>query len=369
MMTNNNQVNNKRVAILIENGFEDVEFQVPYKGLKMAGIEVVVLGSRMNQEYQGKHGKSIQSDGTTAEALAIEFDAVVIPGGMAPAKMRINPSTIRFVQEAIAQGKLVAAVCDGPQVLISAELLKGKRATGFIDIHQNLINAGAKYVDEPFVIDGNLLTARQPGDLAIFTTALLNRLGYGGKEAGLPNEKDTHVEWWKLADAWGGSTKSEIVQALNTALVGEHYSQETFEQYVKKTTDAGVRSHSVREVLSLLQEMIQNKQQTIQVLERRLADFGEKPSIETQAAEAYAKFKTALQGTDETFLLQSALHITQIGAVDSYELRRKYTDPVSTQIFTQMQTDLTHYEQRLAQLYRANRERESRKVPKDVQSA
>jgi len=185
----------------------------------------------------------------------------------------------------------------------------------------------------------------------------------------LPNEKDTHVEWWKLADAWGGSTKSEIVQALNTALVGEHYSQETFEQYVKKTTDAGVRSHSVREVLSLLQEMIQNKQQTIQVLERRLADFGEKPSIETQAAEAYAKFKTALQGTDETFLLQSALHITQIGAVDSYELRRKYTDPVSTQIFTQMQTDLTHYEQRLAQLYRANRERESRKVPKDVQSA
>jgi len=348
-MTYNNQAINKQVALLIEHGFEDVEFQVPYNGLKMAGIEVVVLGSRMNEEYKGKHGKSMQADGTTAEALAAEFDAIVIPGGMAPARMRINPSTIRFVKEAMAQGKLVTAVCDGPQVLITADVLKGKRATGYIDIYQDLINAGASYVDEPFVIDGNLLTARQPGDLAIFTTALLNCLGYGGKEVALPNENDTRAEWWKLADAWGGSTKGEIVQALNTALVGEHYSQETFEQYVLKTSDA--------EVVSLLQEMIQNKQQTIQVLEARLHDFGEKPSMKMQAADAYAKFKTALQGTDEMFLLRSALHITQIGAVDSYELRQKYTDPASTAIFMQMQADLMQYEQRLAQLYRWRRTR------------
>jgi len=346
-MIYNNQAINKRVAILIEHGVEDVEFQVPYNGLKQAGMDVVVLGSRMNETYKGKHGKvSQQPDITTAEALASEFDAVVIPGGMAPARMRINPSTVRFVQEVMAQGKLVGAVCDGPQVLITADLLKGKRVTGYIDIHPDLVNAGATYVDEPVVIDGNLLTARQPGDLAIFTTALLNHLGYGGKEVALPNEKDTHAEWWKLADAWGGSTKGELVQALNTALVGEHYSQENFEQYVNKITENA-------EMRSLLQEMIQNKQRTIQVLEACLHDFGEKPSFKTQAADAYAKFKTALQGTDEIFLLRSALHITQIGAVDSYELRQKYTDPVSTTIFTSMQADLTYYEQRLAQLYRS----------------
>ncbi|MBV9388981.1 MAG: DJ-1/PfpI/YhbO family deglycase/protease [Chroococcidiopsidaceae cyanobacterium CP_BM_ER_R8_30] len=346
-MTHGNHAINKRAAILIENGFEDVEFQVPYQGLKMAGIEVVVLGSQMNQEYKGKQNKvSIQTNGTTTVALAIDFDAVVIPGGIAPAKMRINPNTIRFVQEAMAQGKLVAAVSHGPQVLISADLLKGKRATSFIDIRQDLVNAGATYLDRPFVIDDNLLTARQPGDLAIFTTALLNRLGYGGKEVALPNENDVNAEWWKLADAWGGSTKGEIVQALNTALVGEHYSQETLEHYVEKIAQN-------LEVRSLLQEMIQNKQQTIQVLEARLHELGEKPSLKIQAADAYAKFKTMLQGNDEMFLLRSALHITQIGAVDSYELRHKYTDPKSTAIFTQMQADLTHHEQRLGQLYRS----------------
>ena len=344
-MTYNNAVN-KRAAILIENGVEDVEFQVPYKGLQMAGVEVVVLGSRTNEEYTGKHGKvSIQADGTTAEVLASEFDAVVIPGGNAPDRMRINLDTLRFVQEAMAQGKLVAAVCHGPQVLINANLLKGKQATGFIAIRQDIINAGAYYVDQPLVIDSNLLTSRQPGDLAIFTTAILSRLGYGGKDVALPNEKDPHAEWWKLADSWGGSTKSEIVKALNTALVGEHYSQETFEHYIKKTSDV--------ELQSLLQEMILNKQRTIQLLEVRLDALGEKPSLTVQAADTYAKLKTTLQGSDELFLLRSALGITQTGFVDSYDLRQQYTDPMSTAIFTQMQADLAHYEQRLGQLYRA----------------
>lgn len=128
MTHSNNRSNNKRVAILIENGVEDAEFQVPYKGLQMAGTDVVVLGSRMNEKYTGKQGKvSIQPDGTTTEAMASEFDAVVIPGGMAPDRMRINPNTVRFVQEAMEQGKLVAAVCHGPQVLIEGDLLKENR--------------------------------------------------------------------------------------------------------------------------------------------------------------------------------------------------------------------------------------------------
>lgn len=114
MTQNNNYSGKKRVAILIEHGVEDVEFTVPYNGLKQAGMEIIVLGSRMNEKYKGKRGKlTMQPDDTTTEAIASEFDAVIIPGGMAPDKMRCNLNTVRFVQEAVQQGKLVAAVCHG----------------------------------------------------------------------------------------------------------------------------------------------------------------------------------------------------------------------------------------------------------------
>lgn len=346
MSVHNQQDSKKKVAILIENGVEDAEFQVPYQGIKMAGIDVVVLGSRMNETYKGKQGKvSIQPDGTTTEAMASEFDAVVIPGGMAPDKMRTNPSTVRFVHEAMEQGKIVAAVCHGPQVLIEGDLLKGKQATGFVAIRKDIINAGANYIDEPLVIDGNLITSRQPGDLAIFTVAILSRLGYGGKEAALPDVKDANAEWWKIADAWGGSTKSEIVKGLNTALAGERYGQETFEQYAQKAPDPQLRS--------LLQEMIQNKIQHVKKLEARLADLGEKPSLAANVADKYAKVKTALQGSDETFLIRTALGDIQTGVVDTYALYAQFTDPVSTALFKDILRDLLMYEQNLAALYRA----------------
>ena len=346
MSDRNHHNSNKKVAILIENGVEDAEFQVPYKALKMAGIDVVVLGSRMNETYKGKQGKvSVQPDGTTTEAMASQFDAVVIPGGMAPDKMRTNPNTVRFVHEAMEQGKIVAAVCHGPQVLIEGDLRKGKQATGFVAIRKDIINAGAKYIDEPLVIDGNLITSRLPGDLPIFTVAILSRLGYGGKEAALPDINDTNAEWWKLADAWGGSTKGEIVKGLNTALAGERYGQETFEQYAQKTSDPKLRS--------LLQEMIQNKMQHIQKLEARLAALGEKPSLAANAADKYAKVKTALQGSDDTDLIRRALGDIQTGVVDTYALYAQFTDPVSTTLFRDILRDLSMYERDLVDLYRA----------------
>lgn len=345
-MTYNDSYKNKRVAILIENGVEDAEFQIPYKALKLAGIEVAVLGSRMNETYKGKQGKlSIQPDGTTTEAQATDFDAVIIPGGMAPDTMRTNPNTVRFVQEVMAQGKLVAAVCHGPQVLIEGDLIRGKQATGFIAIRQDMINAGANYTDEPLVIDGNLITSRQPGDLAIFTTAILSRLGYGGKEVQLPQENDPSAEWWKLADAWGGSSKGEIVKGLNTALAGERYSQEAFEQYAEKTSDPELRS--------LLLEIVNNKVQHIQKLEARLAALGEKPSLVANVADKYAKAKTAMQGSDETSLLRRALGDIQTGVVDTYNLRTQLTDPASTALFTEIEANLALYERHLADLYRA----------------
>lgn len=341
-----NHTGKKKVAILIENFVEDAEFQVPYNALKQAGMEVVVLGSRVNETYKGKQGKlSKQPDGTTTEAIASEFDAVVIPGGMAPDYMRRNPNTVRFVQEAMQQGKLVAAVCHGPQLLIEGDLLKGKQATGFIAIRKDMINGGANYIDEALVVDGNLITSRQPGDLPIFTTALLSRLGYGGKDAALPDERDPRAEWWKLADAWGGSTKGEIVKALNTALSGERYSLEALQKYTDKESDAQIKS--------LFQELIGNKQRHIQFLETRLDELGEKPSLAANLANQYAKVKTALTGSDDIFQLRSALGDVQTGIGDIGNLIAATTDPISTAIFTQIHKDLLTYEQRLVELYRS----------------
>ncbi|MCW5317174.1 DJ-1/PfpI/YhbO family deglycase/protease [Nostoc sp. KVJ3] len=345
MTDNNNYSANKRVAILIEQAVEDAEFTVPYNGIKLAGIEVVVLGSRTNEKYKGKRGKlSIQADGTTTEAIAAQFDAVIIPGGMAPDKMRRNPNTVRFVQDAVQQGKLVAAVCHGPQLLIEGDLLKGKQATGFSAIAKDMINAGANYLDERLVVDGNLITSREPGDLAIFTTAILSRLGYGGKDAALPDEKDTTAEWWKLADAWGGSTKGDINRGLNNALTGERYSLEAFDKYLEKESDI--------EVKSVFQEIISNKQRHIEKLEIYIHHLGEKPSLGANIANQYAKVKTALTGSDDIYQLRSALGDVQTGIGDIGNLCAMFTDPVATGIFKEIYQDLLKSEQRLAELYR-----------------
>lgn len=336
----------KRVAILIDQKFEDSEFQIPYKALQQAGAEISVLGSRMNEKYQGKESQvSIKPDGTVTEARPDDFDAVIIPGGMAPDTIRNNPNAVQFVQKAMESGKVIAAVCHGPQVLIEGDLLKGKNATGFISIRKDMINAGANYMDEPLVVDGNLITSRQPGDLAIFTTAILTRLGLGLPEQALPDESDRTAQWWQLAEAWGGNSKREIVDALNTALAGERYGRKAFEYYAEQTSDAELRS--------LLHEMIQNKQRHIQILESRLHDLEASESISASAADAYATLQDWLHSSDDLVILRRALGDIQTGVVDTYNLRKHYTDPTSTAIFTEIEANLAKDEQRLAKLYHA----------------
>lgn len=338
--------NSKRVAILVEQKFEDSEFQIPYKALQQAGAKVSVLGSRMNEKYQGKEGQvSIKPDGTFTEARPRDFDAVIIPGGMAPDTMRTNSNAVKFVQEAMELGILVAAVCHGPQMLIEGDLLKGKNATGFIAIRKDMINAGANYQDELLVIDGNLITSRQPGDLAIFTTAILARLGLNIPEQVLPNETDPSAQWWQLAEAWGGNSKREIVEALNTALAGERYGKKAFEQYAERTSDDELRS--------LLQEMLTHKEYHIQLLENRLQELDASESISASAADIYASLKDLLQSSDNLSILRRALGDIQTGVVDIFNLRKQYTDPTSTAIFTLIETNLAKSEQRLAKLYHA----------------
>lgn len=336
----------KKVAILIEKNFEDSEFQVPYNALKAAGAEVSVLGSRMNETYAGKEGKaSIKPDGTTTESRAADFDAVIIPGGMAPDTMRTNMKTVRFVQDAVEQGKLVAAICHGPQVLIEGDLLKERRATGFRAIRKDMQNAGADYVDEPLVADGQLITSRRPSDVSIFTAAILNRLDLRLEDKELPAETDRDADWLSLAEEWGGSSKSEVVDGINTAIRGERYAVTAFEHYAEKATGAELRS--------ILNEIRETKQEHIRKLEARLAELGEKESFQAAGSGAWATLKSWLQSNDDLAILQRALGDLQTGIVDTTNLLNSLTDPRTAAIFDQMEEDIAKHEQRVAELYHA----------------
>lgn len=340
------KIEKKRVAILVEKNFEDSEFQIPYTALQEAGAEVVVLGSRVNETYAGKQGKvSIKPDATTTEMRATDFDAVIIPGGMAPDTMRTNMKTVRFVSEAVEQGKLVAAVCHGPQVLIEGDLLKGRRATGFRAIRKDMQNAGARFEDAPLVVDDKLITSRRPGDLPIFTAAILRRLDLSIKDTVLPEENNLDADWWQLGEAWGGSTKAEIVDGINTAIRGEQYALRAFEHYAEKATDAGLRS--------TFKEISVTKEQHIKRLEARLLALGGQKTLQSEGSGAWATLKSWLQSSDDVSVLRRALGDLQTGVVDTYNLRNSLTDPVTVAIFDEMEITLAEQEQQVAELYQS----------------
>jgi protease I len=345
-MTSNNGHQKVRVAILVENSFEDSELQVPCAALSQAGASICVIGSRMNDEYKGKQGKvRVKPSATATEVRAQDFDAIVIPGGAAPDRIRTNPNAVRFVMEAMDAGKPIAAVCHGPQVLIEADRLRGKTATGFLAIRQDLENAGVNYINEPLVIDGNLITSRQPGDLPIFATAILDRLGLTIENMTLPDTSDNTYEWWQLGEAWGGSSRSDIVNALNAAIAGENYTLNTFEHYIEKLSDP--------ELSSIFQEIRNTKQEHIQNLETRLANFGDRTSWQSKGGETYANLQNLVQSDDDIAILRRALGEIQTGVVDTYNLYTQLTDPITVAILTEVESNLAQYERRLGELYRA----------------
>jgi len=167
----------KRIAILAEQDFEDVELTEPLRELKAAGAAVTVVGSGTRKTYTGKRGAAeIRVDADADRVKADDFDAVVIPGGYAPDKMRLHPSMVDLVKRMHDSGKLVAAICHGPQLLISADLVRGRKVTSWPSVAVDLRNAGALWVDEPVVQDGNLITSRQPADLPEFDAAIIEAL-------------------------------------------------------------------------------------------------------------------------------------------------------------------------------------------------
>jgi protease I len=174
----------KRVAILAEQDFEDSELAEPLKAMKDAGAQVVIVAPKAGETYKGKKGTvAVTSDKAADEVRAAEFDAVIVPGGYAPDKMRLNPAMIDLVRDAYRLGKVVAAVCHGPQLLISADVVRGHTLTCWPSIVVDVQNAGGNYVDEPVVRDGNLITSRKPADLPQFDEAIIEALG-GTREIG-----------------------------------------------------------------------------------------------------------------------------------------------------------------------------------------
>ena len=168
----------KRIAILVEQDFEDVELTEPLKAMKEAGAQIFIVGSGSKTSYQGKRGKAIiRVDIDADKVRAEDFDAIMIPGGYAPDKMRLYQPMIDLVKKANELGKLIAAVCHGPQLLISAGIVSGRRLTSWPSVAIDLKNAGALWVDEPVVRDGNLITSRRPSDLPVFNKAVIQALG------------------------------------------------------------------------------------------------------------------------------------------------------------------------------------------------
>ena len=157
-----------KILIMVDEGVEDAEFLYPYYRFQEEGYKVDVVGSKAKETYLGKHGVPIKSNLSPEEVNVDDYEALIIPGGRAPDRMRINKGLVRIVRDFYERGKVIAAICHGPQMLIEADVLRGKRATCWKSVATDLRNAGATFVNSPVVIDGNIVTSRFPADLPKF---------------------------------------------------------------------------------------------------------------------------------------------------------------------------------------------------------
>ncbi|QBS37445.1 MULTISPECIES: type 1 glutamine amidotransferase domain-containing protein [Thermaerobacter] len=167
----------KRIAILVDDLYEDLELWYPYYRLLEAGHQVDLIGSERDRAYTSKHHYPAKAVKSIAEVRPEDYDGVVIPGGYAPDRMRRDERMVRFVRQIHDQGKLVAAICHAGWMLVSADVLRGRRATSVRAIRDDMRNAGCEWVDEPVVVDGNLVTSRTPDDLPAYMKAILAKLG------------------------------------------------------------------------------------------------------------------------------------------------------------------------------------------------
>ena len=166
----------KRIAILVEEMYQVLEVWYPYLRLREDNIDVQFIGSGTKESYGSKEGYPVKAHAAIDKVSSKDFDGVIIPGGFAPDFMRRNPLMAKFIRQIHDEGKVVASICHGGWMLVSAGILKGKKATSFFAIKDDLIAAGAKWVDEEVVVDKNLITSRKPEDLTAFTVEIIKLL-------------------------------------------------------------------------------------------------------------------------------------------------------------------------------------------------
>ncbi len=166
----------KHIAVLLEELYEDPEFWYPYYRFQEAGAKVTTVAPKIKQ-YKSKHGYPATADIAASDVKAENFDAVIIPGGYSPDHMRRSRDLVAFLKEAFGQGKIIAAICHGPWMLASVGAAKGRKVTAFFSIKDDLVNAGAEFVDEEVVRDGKIITSRTPADLPAFCREIIDALG------------------------------------------------------------------------------------------------------------------------------------------------------------------------------------------------
>jgi protease I len=168
-----------RIAILVERIYEDLELQYPRLRLKEAGHIVEIIGPKAGETYTGKWGYPQKSEKAASDVKASDYQLIVIPGGSSPDHMRRDGGMVKLVRDAAAKGIPMAAICHGPWMLCSTDVLRGRRCTSYMSIAHDVVNAGGKWVDEECVVDGGIITSRCPDDLPAFSNAILQFVSEG----------------------------------------------------------------------------------------------------------------------------------------------------------------------------------------------
>src|SRR5262245_32960863 len=172
------QLDSMRILILVGDDYEDLELWYPLLRLQEAGASVTVAGQQAGYTYRGKHGYPCTSDGAISEMRGETFDGILVPGGWMPDKLRRDPNVLNLVRYFAQSGKLVATICHGPWILISAGVCRGVRMTSTPGIRDDVTNAGASWSDEPVVIDANFISSRRPPDLPVFSLRMIEWLAH-----------------------------------------------------------------------------------------------------------------------------------------------------------------------------------------------
>ncbi len=167
-----------KIAVIIENFFEDSEYTRPAGAFRKAGHELIHVGLKEGAVVKGKkQGTEVMIEKSVHDVSVDNFDALLIPGGYSPDRLRADEEAVSFVRDFMKSGKPVFAICHAPQILITARVLEGRKVTGWKSIIQDIKNAGAEFIDQEVVEDGNLITSRSPADIAAFISASLEKLG------------------------------------------------------------------------------------------------------------------------------------------------------------------------------------------------